>query len=108
MTVHYLLNCYNMKIIVKQVEGEGGQYNVNIQSNNNPLSFGNTLYTASSKEKAIRVADQLCTFYSMARMNGYHLQGKAFLKPDTDEILAEYVLMRDRSRDELHAMLTPS
>lgn len=108
MTVHYLLNCYNMKILVKQVEEEGGQYNVNIQSDNNPLSFGNTLYTASSKEKAIRVADQLCTFYSMARMSGYHLHGKAFCNPEVDEIPAEYVLMRDRSKDELHAILTHS
>ncbi|MBW7473118.1 hypothetical protein K0T92_00010 [Paenibacillus oenotherae] len=108
MTVHYLLNCYNIKILVKQVEEDGGQYNVNIQSDNNPLSFGNTLYSATSKEKAIRVADQLCTFYSMARMNGYHLQGKAFTKPEAGEILAEDVLMRERTRDELHALLVPS
>ncbi|MBP3963284.1 MULTISPECIES: hypothetical protein [Paenibacillus] len=106
MTVHYLLNCYNNQILVKQVEGDEGPFNVNIQCNNNPLSFGNTLYSAQTKEHAIRIANQLCAFYSMARVNGYYLDGKWFRNENKSDISAEHVLRQERTKDEMHAMLT--
>ena len=105
MTVHYSLDCYNMKILVKQVEENGRRYDVNIQSNQNPLSFGNTLFSAATAEHAKRAANQLCTFYTMARVNGYFLEGKLFKKPNSAEISAEDVLMHERSKDEMHALL---
>ncbi|MFC5652025.1 hypothetical protein ACFPYJ_23490 [Paenibacillus solisilvae] len=105
MTVHYTLDCYNIKILVKQVEENGGRYDVNIQSNHNPLSFGNTLFSATTEEHAKRVANQLCTFYSMARVNGYFLEGKFFRRPNSEEISAEDVLMQERSKEEMHALL---
>ncbi|MCQ6560108.1 hypothetical protein [Paenibacillus mendelii] len=106
MTIHYSLDCSTITILVKQVEEDNGdRYNVNIQSNSNPLSFGNTLYAASTPEEAIQIADQLCTFYSMARENGYILEGKIFTKPDKADILAEDVLVQRRGKDELQALL---
>ncbi|QHT61581.1 hypothetical protein GXP70_17470 [Paenibacillus lycopersici] len=107
MTVHYLLNCYNNQILVKQeqVNGEADAFHVNIQSNNNPLSFGNTLYTASSKEQAVRIADQLCEFYSLARTNGYRLEGTIFRSENKPDIAVEYVLNVERTADELHKLL---
>ncbi|UVI27627.1 hypothetical protein [Paenibacillus spongiae] len=105
MTIHYSLDCSTITILVKQVEEDGAdRYNVNIQSNNNPLSFGNTLISASTQEEAIRIADQLCTFFTMAREHGYHLEGRNFIKPDKADILAEDVLLQRRSKDELMAL----
>ncbi|WP_308634226.1 hypothetical protein [Paenibacillus silvisoli] len=105
MTVHYLLNCYSSRIMVKQEEGDEGAFHVNIQSNANPLSFGNTLYTARSKEQAIRIADQLCAFYAMAKVNGYYLDGKWFRQENRSDISAEHVLMKERTTEEMHALL---
>jgi len=106
MTVRYVLNCYNTTITVKQEDDSLGQYDVNIQSNNSPFGSGNTLYSAHTEEQAVRIANQLCAFYSMARENGYYLKGKAFTKPDRRDILAEEVLMFERSDDDMHALLT--
>ncbi|MBM7563265.1 hypothetical protein [Paenibacillus sacheonensis] len=105
MTVHYLLNCYNNQILVKQVDGEADAFHVNIQSNSNPLSFGNTLYTASNKDQAVRIANQLCAFYSMARANGYHLEGSTFRNGSKSDITVEHVLKVERTKDEMHNLL---
>ncbi|QHW34597.1 hypothetical protein GZH47_29940 [Paenibacillus rhizovicinus] len=105
MTVHYLLNCYNNQILVKQVDGEADAFHVNIQSNNNPLSFGNTLYAAASKEQAVRIANQLCAFYSMARANGYRLEGAIFRNENKADIAVEHVLKVERTEDEMHDLL---
>ncbi|WP_219837431.1 hypothetical protein [Paenibacillus sp. R14(2021)] len=105
MTIHYLLNCFNNQILVKQAEGGAEAYNVNIQSNSNPLSFGNTLYTASTKDQAVRIANQLCEFYSLARANGYRLEGRTFRSEDKSDISAEHVLKVVRTKDEMHRML---
>ncbi|MFC4810338.1 hypothetical protein [Paenibacillus sp. GCM10023250] len=105
MTVHYLLNCYNNQILVKQVDGEAEAFHVNIQSNSNPLSFGNTLYAASTKEQAVRIANQLCAFYSMARVNGYRLEGTTFRGENKPDIAVEDVLKVERTKDEMHELL---
>lgn len=105
MTIQYSLDCYNNKILVKQVEENGRRYDVNIQSNHNPLSFGNTLFSAATEEHAKQAANQLFVFYSMARVNGYFLEGKFFKNPSGAMISAEDVLRHERSTDELQALL---
>lgn len=108
MTIKYRNSCFDLAIIVKYEPSDPeAAYHVNVQSAKNPLSFGNTLTKAETEEKAVEMAEQLCSFYTKARGKGYYLKGKLFVKPDHPDIAVNEVLKNNLSGEELDLMLAP-
>ncbi|MGK9250811.1 MULTISPECIES: hypothetical protein [Paenibacillus] len=106
MTIKYRNTCSDIEILVKHEESDSvAPYRVNIQSSKNPLSFGNNLASSTSEEAAVKIADQLCSFYSIARKNGYYLKGKSFTKADCPEIPVSEVLEDDMTEQQFSEKL---
>ncbi|QJC51191.1 hypothetical protein HGI30_06185 [Paenibacillus albicereus] len=106
MSIKYRNTCSDIEILVKHEESDAvAPYRVNIQSSKNPLSFGNNLASYDSEEQAVKTAEKLCGYYAAAKSNGYYMKGKAFTKPDCEDIEIADVLERDLNEDQFNSLL---
>lgn len=106
MSIKYRNTCSDIEILVKYEESDAAApYRVNIQSSKNPLSFGNILASCDNEAEAVKMADQLCGFYAMAKTNGYYMKGKNLTKADCDDIAVSEVLRQNLTDDQFMQML---
>ncbi|SDS25968.1 hypothetical protein SAMN05444162_1085 [Paenibacillaceae bacterium GAS479] len=106
MSIKYRNTCSDIEILVKFEESDAAApFRVNIQSSKNPLSFGNNLASYDTEEQAVKTADQLCSFYSIAKTNGYYMKGKSLTKPDCEDIPVSDVLERNLTDEQFTQLL---
>jgi|SRR4051794_10211964 hypothetical protein len=105
MTIKHRIPCFDSEIIVKHCEDDELAFHVNIQSSKNPLAFGNILGAYETEDQAVRMSEQFCQFYTIARENGYYLKSDSFVKADEADIPVSSVLASSQTVEQLRFLI---
>lgn len=105
MTIKHRISCFDSEIIVKQIDEDGQAFQLSIQSGTNPLGLGNKLASYSNEAEAIRKSSQFCSFYTIAKEQGYYLKEQAFVKPEHEDIPVSTILSEDKDEQQLKQLI---
>jgi hypothetical protein len=103
VTIRHSITCDGSEVLVHEVDP--GSYQVNIQSNVNPLGKGNVLETFSRLEEAIVAAENFCKLHATAKEKGYYLENGHFVKPDRPKIHVGKLLQDKKEPEQLLQLL---